>query len=85
MQKNMREWVDSLRERYPIGSKIRLNSMDDPYHPVPPGTVGELVAIDDVGTLHVKWQNGSSLGLIVGEDSFTVLKQEENLHEMKME
>lgn len=36
MQKNMREWVDSLRERYPIGSKIRLNSMDDPYHPVPP-------------------------------------------------
>lgn len=40
MQKNTSEWVDSLREKYPIGTKIgtkiRLNSMDDPYHPVPP-------------------------------------------------
>ncbi|HRR78474.1 MAG TPA: DUF4314 domain-containing protein, partial [Ruminococcus sp.] len=30
-----------LRERYPAGTRIRLNHMDDPYAPVPDGTVGE--------------------------------------------
>ena len=47
--------------------------MDDPYHPVPAGTIGIVDHVDDAGTIHMIWENGSSLGLIEGEDKFEVL------------
>ena len=68
-----RKMVNFIREQYPPGTRIRLNSMDDPYAPILPGTEGEVDFIDDAGQLHMKWDNGRSLALIPGEDSFTVL------------
>ena len=68
-----RKMVNFIKEQYPPGTRIRLNSMDDPYAPVLPGTEGEVDFIDDAGQLHMKWDNGRSLALIPGEDSFTVL------------
>ena len=68
-----RKMVNFIKEQYPPGTRIRLNSMDDPYHPILPGTEGEVDFVDDAGQLHMKWDNGRSLALIPGEDSFTVL------------
>lgn len=68
-----RKMVNFIKEQYPPGTRIRLNSMDDPYAPILPGTEGEVDFVDDAGQLHMKWDNGRSLALIPGEDSFTVL------------
>ena len=65
--------LKSLRERYPAGTLIRLINMDDPFAPVPPGTIGEVTMVDDAGNLHMRWRNGRSLSLIEGVDSFTVI------------
>ena len=69
--------LQALRERYPAGTRIRLNHMDDPYAPVPDGTVGEVQYVDDAGNIHMIWQNGRALSLIEGVDDFTIIKKEE--------
>ena len=66
-----REEVEALRARYPVGTRIQLLEMNDPYSPVPPDMLGTVVHVDDAGTIHMKWDNGRTLGLIPGEDHFT--------------
>ena len=68
-----RKMVNFIREQYPPGTRIRLNAMDDPHHPIFPGTEGEVDFVDDEGQIFMKWDNGRTLPLIPGEDSFTVL------------
>ncbi len=59
--------VEQIREDYPIGCKVRLVRMDDSQAP-PVGTIGEVLGVDDIGSLLVKWENGSSLNVVFGED-----------------
>ena len=68
-----RKMVNFIKEQYPPGTRVRLNSMEDPYAPILPGTEGEVDFVDDAGQLHMKWDNGRTLPLAPGEDSFTVL------------
>ena len=59
-----------LCERYPKGTRVELIHMDDPYNrKLVPGCKGTVVAVDSVGTIHVAWDCGSSLGVVYGEDS----------------
>ena len=41
--------------------------------PILPGTEGEVDFVDDEGQIFMKWDNGRTLPLAPGEDSFTVL------------
>ena len=68
-----RKMVSFIKEQYPSGTRIQLNSMEDPYASIAPGTEGVVDFVDDIGTIHMKWDNGRSLGIVPGEDSFSVL------------
>lgn len=69
-QRPIREQVEFLRRQYPAGTRITLHSMDDPHAPSP-GTKGTVFHVDGMGQIGVKWDTGSSLSLIPGEDSFS--------------
>lgn len=62
-----REVVKRLREEYPEGTRVRLVSMDDFQAPAP-GTLGTVVWVDDIGSIVVRWDNGSSLNVVYGVD-----------------
>lgn len=62
-----REIVNALREQYPAGTRVELVQMDDPQAP-PIGTQGTVVGVDDIGSIMVRWDNGSGLSVAYGED-----------------
>lgn len=63
-----------------IGDRICLLSMDDPQAPSQ-GTEGVVESIDDLGTIHVRWDNGSHLGLVPRVDRWTVIRPGKLFHE----
>lgn len=60
-----------IEARYPVGSRIRMMHMDDPYSPIPAGMTGTVRCIDDAGQIHMSWDNGRSLAIIPEVDRFT--------------
>ncbi len=68
-----RETVEELRRTYPEGTLVELVRMNDEYAP-PPGTRGTVLYVDDIGTVHVRWSTGSSLGIAYGEDECRIIK-----------
>lgn len=67
MKFTSKEIVENLRNKYPIGTRIELIFMDDIQAP-PVGTKGTVRGVDDIGSIMVSWDNGSSLSLAYGAD-----------------
>ena len=65
--------IEELRRMYPIGTKVQLISMADEKYAPPSGTIGEVWGVDSMGSLLVRWQNGSTLSLIPEADMFRVV------------
>ena len=68
--------IQMYKEIYKKGTRIECISMDDPYRPIERGTKGTVVAVDDMGTIHMQWDNGRTLGLVPGEDEFKIIKED---------
>jgi len=76
-----RNEVESYRSRYPAGTRICCDHMLDDPRPVPSGTAGTVVGVDDMCSIMVRWDNGQGLSLVPGVDSFHVISQEESQSE----
>lgn len=63
-----RKQVEQLRERYPKGTKLCLDFMDEAG--MPSGLRGTVALVDDAGQIHMHWENGRSLALVPGVDTF---------------
>lgn len=74
----MNEWekltrqAKGIKARYPKGTKVRLGHMDGEKE-MPPGIQGTVSFVDDIGQIHVNWENGRSLPLNTEVDSFQVV------------
>jgi len=79
-----RRFAQRMKENYPPGTRIMLLQMGDDPRPIEPNTRGTVKAVDDIGTLHCAFDNGRSLGIVPGEDSFRRLTDEELAEEQQM-
>ena len=69
-----KEKLKYLRGIYTPGTRVRLEYMDDIQAP-PIGTLGTVRGVDDIGSIMVQWDNGSSLSVVYGHDRCKVLKE----------
>ena len=73
----LQEQARYYKDQYPPGTRLKLISMGEDIHRVPDNTRGTVRCVDDIGTVHCSFDNGRSLGLVPGEDSFRALTAEE--------
>ena len=80
---SMNEWerlhrqAERYKEAYPPGTRVLLLHMGDDPRPVEDNMRGTVRFVDDIGTVFCAFDNGRSLGLCPGEDSFRKLTDEE--------
>lgn len=69
--------LELIKKTYPSGTRIACISMEDPWSPIQSGAKGTVDFVDDIGTIHMLWDNGRTLGLVVGEDNFKIIPANE--------
>ena len=73
-----------LKEKYPSGTRVLLNQMNDPFQPVESGTRGTVAYVDDQANIHMNWDNGRTLALDPELDSFRKLTRKELAEEKQL-
>ena len=79
-----RDYVAHMREKYPPGTRVEVVSLCNEEEHLKPGMKGTVVGVDDQPALLVHWDNGSSLSLLIGQDSFRVIPEQEESHALTM-
>ncbi|MBE7114637.1 DUF4314 domain-containing protein [Bacillus paranthracis] len=67
-----RDELKRLREKFVDGTRVALSKMDGETIPI--GTKGTVRFVDDIGTIHVNWDTGSTLGVAYGVDKVIVIE-----------
>lgn len=68
--------VEEIRTQYPAGTVVILDKMADEQAPEI-GTAGVVTGVDDIGTFHVNWLNGSTLGVAYPVDEVHIASPRE--------
>ena len=69
-----KEMLEHYRAMDPAGTRVELLEMRDPQAP-PVGTRGTVLHIDSAGSLIMRWDNGSGLNVVLGEDSVRIVNE----------
>lgn len=67
----------ALRTNFKYGTIVELVYMDDKNAP-PVGTRGKVIYVDDIGTIFVDWDTGSTLGVVYGKDRCKIVRRVES-------
>ena len=78
-----RNTVERVRKEYSTGTRVILEEMSDPQAP-PVGTLGTVLGVDDTASLLMKWDNGSGLNVVYGEDRVTKMIMTEKVFKALM-
>ena len=62
-----REIIQKLKKTYPVGTRVKLIQMEDEQAP-PVGILGTVYGVDAIGSILVKWDNGSMLNVVFRVD-----------------
>jgi len=71
------EMLKQLKEYYTTGTRVMLIRMSDPYTNLQQGDRGTVICVDDIGSIHVNWDRGSTLGIVFGEDECRRIEENE--------
>ena len=76
----MNEWerlsrqAKAIKQKYPKGTQVCLGHMEGEKD-MPSGLKGTVSFVDDIGQIHVKWENGRTMALNTEVDSFQVVSR----------
>lgn len=76
-----REIVESIRRQYPAGTRVELVKMDNESQAPPIGTQGTIRGVDGIGDLLMRWDTGSGLKVIIGEDVIRIISKPDDTKE----
>lgn len=72
-----KEKIKELKEKYPVGTRIKLIEMKNEKYAPDSQSIGVVTHIDDLGNIRMSWDCGSSLAIIPDLDVFEIVKEEE--------
>jgi len=68
--------ITEIKNKYKPDMKIRLlKDMQLDEQPIKAGEIGVIDHVDDIGTIHVRWKSGSSLGIVPNIDEFELVEK----------
>ena len=70
---------------YRPGDRVQMVECNDPYAPVLPGEKGTIAHIDDAGTLHMRWDDGRTLGVCLEKDIVRKVPPEQEMELLSSE
>lgn len=68
------EEVKRIKGTFLPGMRVRLVEMDD-FQAPPVGCLGTIQGVDDIGSVMITWDNGSSLNVIPGVDEIEIWRE----------
>lgn len=69
-----RKEINNLRRKYYEGLRVKLIEMNDTQAPKV-GTNGTVIGVDDIGSILIDWDDGSTLSVVYGVDRVEILPE----------